>query len=167
MEKGGIAYDAEPESREFLKGGSGAGSTERPDLPELNPSEDPVIFMNTDIDYYTAKCPSFLGMGDEETTIVRIFGVTKHGNSVLAHVYNFRPFFYAKMPVGMELTASDMGEVIAKLEESSRDAKGTILEVEVVEKSSVMHYSEGHKKFLKIYVRFPSDVARLRLVFDQ
>ncbi len=95
MEKGGIAYDEEPESRPFLQGGMSFGDVERPKLAKFDPSSDDIVFMNTDIDYYTAKAPGYMDMGDQETTILRIFGVNEQGNSVMAHVYNFRPYFYA------------------------------------------------------------------------
>lgn len=29
-----------------------------------------------------------------DTTIVRLYGVNAKGNSVVAHIYNFRPYFY-------------------------------------------------------------------------
>ena len=39
--------------------------------------------------------------------------------------------------------------------------------IEVVEKSSVLGYSADHKKFLKIFVNLPKNIAQLRTKFEQ
>ncbi len=31
---------------------------------------------------------------DTESSVIRIFGVNAQGNSVMAHVHNFTPYFY-------------------------------------------------------------------------
>lgn len=32
--------------------------------------------------------------------VLRLFGVTQNGNSVLAHIHGFRPYFYVAAPAG-------------------------------------------------------------------
>lgn len=34
----------------------------------------------------------------DEVTVIRMFGVTKEGFTVLANVYNFEPYLYSKVP---------------------------------------------------------------------
>jgi DNA polymerase elongation subunit (family B) len=33
----------------------------------------------------------------KETCIIRMFGITANGNSVVAHVHNFTPYFYVEV----------------------------------------------------------------------
>jgi DNA polymerase elongation subunit (family B) len=42
-------------------------------------------------------------------------GVTEQGNSVMAHVYNFRPYFYAEMPPDLSMTPQDLDEMTNEL----------------------------------------------------
>jgi len=67
-----------------------------------------MVFMCIDIDFYIDKPPRkkvylfiFLGylrnhnLDDTmDSTIVRMYGVNSKGNSIVAHIYNFRPYFY-------------------------------------------------------------------------
>lgn len=46
----------------------------------------------------------YLEMGNQENTVIRMYGVTQEGHSVCAHVYNFRPYFYVELPIGTELS---------------------------------------------------------------
>lgn len=32
-----------------------------------------------------------------ETCVIRMFGITQQGNSVMAHVHNFTPYFYVEV----------------------------------------------------------------------
>ena len=36
----------------------------------------------------------------EEQSLIRLFGVSKEGNSILCHVHGFYPYFYVPAPVG-------------------------------------------------------------------
>lgn len=95
MEKAGIEYD--DEERDYLIEGEDVNTNLlRPPAPRVNAKVDNLVFMQLDLDYWTEVPPAYLNMGDEKTTIVRMFGVTNDQNSVMAHIYNFRPYFYAK-----------------------------------------------------------------------
>jgi hypothetical protein len=37
-----------------------------------------------------------------------MFGVNEKGNSIVVHVYNFRPYFYIQVPVTMVIMDSDL-----------------------------------------------------------
>lgn len=42
--------------------------------------------------------PDVVSKNNQSQAIVRIYGVTKEGNSVCCHVYGFLPYFYAPVP---------------------------------------------------------------------
>lgn len=95
MEKAGVEYDEE-EKAYLVEQLSSETTIDRPAAPKIDPKKDNLIFMQLDLDYCTETPPTSLGMGNDKTTIVRMFGVTKDQNSVMAHIYNFRPYFYAR-----------------------------------------------------------------------
>ena len=37
-----------------------------------------------------------------------MFGVNMKGNSIVVHVYNFRPYFYIQVPVTMVVNENDL-----------------------------------------------------------
>lgn len=99
MKKAGIEYDEEEETKAFLMDTQDINTNiYRPAAPRLDASKDSLIFMQLDLDYHTTKPPSKMNMGEGETTVVRMFGVTNNQNSVMVHIYNFRPYFYARAP---------------------------------------------------------------------
>lgn len=63
----------------------------RPKLPPWDSKNDKVVFQQIDIEESTDSSSG---------TTLRLFGVTKMGNSVLAHVHGFRPYFYVAAPKG-------------------------------------------------------------------
>ena len=44
--------------------------------------------MNTDVDYYI----------DRDQGIIRLYGVTEEGHSVVAHIHSFESYFWAECP---------------------------------------------------------------------
>jgi len=97
MEKAGIEYEEENKAHqvESFEINTQIG---RPSAPKIDSTTDNIVFMQLDLDYNTTKPPSYVKMGDAETTIIRMFGVTQDQNSVMVHIYNFRPYFYARIP---------------------------------------------------------------------
>ena len=72
---------------------------ERQPAPEV--LEGPLRFMQVEIDYYSeTPDPRFIAGKKPETTVpvLRLFGVTEAGNSVLAHIHGFDPYFYVQCP---------------------------------------------------------------------
>ena len=65
----------------------------RPPLPALNPETDSLDFQQFEADYSTSPIPPEFARGSTEpkAAVVRLFGVTRGGNSVVAHVHGFRP----------------------------------------------------------------------------
>ena len=71
----------------------------RPTPPPLDVSKDDLIFQQIDIDHYIGKpFPNMKGARSGPVPIVRMFGVTKLGNSVCCHVHGFHPYFYVPAP---------------------------------------------------------------------
>ena len=87
-----------------------------------------------------------------------MFGVTAKGNSVAVHVHNFTAYFYAHVTEPVELTPADIEEFRRKLASTTGNSSA-VVQIDQVEKQSVMHYQEKMQKFLKIYVQHPKYVA--------
>ena len=95
-------------AREFLEDKSGTININylRPPAPTMNPSVHPLIFMQTDADYTIVS-------GD--IPVVRLFGVTEGGNSVMLLVYNFEPYFYVPLPSNLPFGPDDKDALIQTL----------------------------------------------------
>lgn len=60
----------------------------------------------------------------ETVAIMRLYGVTASGNSVLAHVHGYRPYFYVKAPPGFDMNdSSSMCENFRKSLDSAIEKK--------------------------------------------
>lgn len=71
----------------------------RPPPPTMSEEKDCLTFQQVDIDFYTDR--PMKGMPGAQTgtvAIMRIFGVTRHQNSVCCHVHGFAPYFYVTVP---------------------------------------------------------------------
>lgn len=91
---------------------------------------------------------------NDEAPVLRAYGVTEEGNSVLGYIHGFAPYFYCP--------ASDNGDVVAfqqGLEEylkSQRVSLGlvkNVLDVELVHKKDVMHWTgrDDLEPFFKVF----------------
>lgn len=111
---------------------------------------DPIIaFMQTDIDYTLVLNSD----KTENLPVLRIYGVTEEGHSVLAHVHGFEPYFWTEAPD--DLSSANMERIKKKLSNVTR--------IEVCDRESIMHYTgKGPSKFLKIFTQIPKNVAALR-----
>ena len=66
------------------------GAIRRPPLGQkYSTNQSSIPFMQTEIDYYLGESPT----SKSQVPIIRIYGVTEEGHSVLAHVFNFEPYF--------------------------------------------------------------------------
>lgn len=126
---------------------------ERPPVWPIAPNEG-IKFMGIDIDYYTGKPPNSLSVSDKDQTICWIFGVTTEGNSILAHIYGFLPYFYVLVPPSMNFTKQDQEQLKRHLNAKLQTING-VDSIEVVKKKPIMPYQEEPSRFLKIYCKFP------------
>lgn len=96
--------------------------------------------------------------------MLRMYGVTDAGNSVLAHIHGFTPYFWTAPPASM--TEADVPAFQAALESTMAGARAksrvpvAVLSVELVPgKQSLLGYHYGRtQNMLKIYVAMPSMV---------
>ena len=66
----------------------------RPPIDGSNLENSDFMFMQIDCDYYIIK------ENTGQSPVIRMFGVTENGHSVLVHVHQFEPYFYVQMPAG-------------------------------------------------------------------
>ncbi|CAF3586936.1 unnamed protein product, partial [Rotaria sp. Silwood2] len=106
------AYDdADPENKEnAVELGQGPAyeatniKWSRPDIPSINPSTDTLVFQQIDLDTYTDfdSTPHVLDKSRPHVRghipVIRLYGVTDEGYSVMAHLHGYIPYFYASVP---------------------------------------------------------------------
>lgn len=71
----------------------------RPSVPLVKPEKDTLIFQELELDHYIGHV--YTGMPGPQTGLVpimRMFGITKTGNSVCCHIHGFSPYFYVNLP---------------------------------------------------------------------
>lgn len=147
----------------------------RPDLPEINPNKDPVVFQQIDIDHYTGKPMAGMpGSQIEPVPIFRMYGVTMNGNSVCAHIHGFSPFLYVQAPEGFEKShlpdfKSRLDAIVLKdMRSNKENVQEAILRVELIYKQSLQFYVGDDKvKFIKITVALPKLIAAVKRLMDR
>lgn len=122
---------------------------------------------------FSAKDIVFQQIDAEETSlngesIVRLFGVTDAGNSIMCDVTGFQHYFYVPVPILRDgasepFTDADVREFAAEL----RQQYPGLAKIEIVMKQSLWGYRSEHKSpFFKIFGRDPVAVTRMRTAFE-
>eukprot|EP00762_Andalucia_godoyi_P003127 ANDGO_01026.mRNA.1 DNA polymerase delta catalytic subunit len=149
----------------------------RPPLTKVSdPSEESISFMQVDMDYTVGPAlddvPLFVDHKKpgkrKQVPIVRMFGITKTGMSVLAHIYGFEPYFYIESPQGF--SDSEMATLVRILNNylMKKDSKNDpdnlpVLRVEAESKQSIMYYRFGAQHtFLRITTSLPKFVPECK-----
>jgi DNA polymerase delta subunit 1 len=96
-----------------------------------------------------------------------MYGVTESGHSVLAHIHQFLSYFYVQMTEQVAALYNHKEHEKVLREQLENRLQGAVQAIEVLEKSSVMGFSDKKSKFLKIYVGLPNHVAQLRKTFEE
>jgi len=138
-----------------------------------NASEKSLLFMQVDIDYYTeVPHPVFwpnLG-AEQKVPVLRMYGVTEGGNSVLAHIHGFLPYFYVPCPEGFEdrmVFGQSLEHQLAQAQTREKVAS-YVVDVQVVPRSSLMHWlQDEHTPFFKVTVAVPSLVSASRGIIER
>lgn len=65
--------------------------------------------MVLDVDYYIGK--SAETKSSLESSIIRIYGATQEGHSVLVHVHGFRSYFYVMKPKAFNATEKSIEQL--------------------------------------------------------
>eukprot|EP00002_Diphylleia_rotans_P033158 TRINITY_DN7021_c0_g1_i1.p1 TRINITY_DN7021_c0_g1~~TRINITY_DN7021_c0_g1_i1.p1 ORF type:complete len:1103 (-),score=239.27 TRINITY_DN7021_c0_g1_i1:90-3398(-) len=141
----------------------------RPPLVMPNPATDSVVFQQIDADYYVgdpiAGMPGYHG---GQVPIVRLFGVNREGNSVMAHVHGFTPYFFSPVPEGFDPGNCERlrKAMNAKLETSSskqNKLKEYVVDICIENKQSIQGYKGNSKSpFFRISSAQPRLVPTLR-----
>ncbi|KAJ8956142.1 hypothetical protein NQ317_014055 [Molorchus minor] len=75
------------------------GNVQRILLPHLDSNTEPLIFQELELDHYIGHVYKRMpGPQNGLVPIIRMFGITKTGNSVCCHVHGFSPYFYVDLP---------------------------------------------------------------------
>ncbi|TFK74920.1 hypothetical protein BDN72DRAFT_832633 [Pluteus cervinus] len=131
----------------------GADLWPRPPAPKINPQKDTIVFQQIDIE--NAK---------ESGANLIMFGVTREGNSVMAKITHFLPYFYVALPRGF--LASDLGAFQQYLS-TLAGISGVVVKVEIIHRRSIMGYMGDNKvPFLTITLTEPRHVPKVRGLFE-
>lgn len=164
-----------------------ASAWKRKPVGEIDPHERDIAFQWIDIDMYDgaplARNPkagepvpglvaNASGTSNQNAAIIRLYGVTEQGNSVMMHVHGVLPYFYAVCPDSFD--ESRCGEVRMAFEAAlaQRDRDGSevtrVVGVQVVkDKMSIYGYQfDKAIKLWKIYLSMPSYVPKARTMLE-
>ncbi|RWS28033.1 DNA polymerase delta catalytic subunit-like protein [Leptotrombidium deliense] len=143
----------------------------RADPPLVDSENEPLIFQQIDIDYYIGPHKENMPGDSGDGAIVRIYGITETGHSVMAHVHGFTPYFFVEAPS----TFTD--ELLKKFQknlntlvmtEVKSNITNAILSVEFVKKQTLYGYHKNQSnRFLKITVALPNIVSLAARVFEK
>eukprot|EP00940_MAST-03C_sp_MAST-3C-sp2_P000851 g851.t1 len=106
------------------------------------------------------------GASNGSVPVIRMYGVTEKGNSVMMHIHGFTPYFYVQAPPGFDM--NNVSNFRIALDEQVRSsARGLkvpryILGCSPCNKQSVLGFSEEKHTFLKIYTALPNFVPTAR-----
>ncbi|XP_066916708.1 DNA polymerase delta catalytic subunit-like [Clytia hemisphaerica] len=147
----------------------------RPALPEIDTTKDAIIFQQTEVDFYTGKpLPGMPGLSTGPSPIVRFYGVTMEGNSVLCHVHGFLPYFYVLAPKNFKIEhcetfRSDLNKVVLSDMRSNKDNITTaVVAVELENKESIYGYHRNTKlPYLRITVALQKLIAPSRRLLER
>jgi DNA polymerase delta subunit 1 len=145
--------------------------------PPLSPAylsnSQSIIFQQLEIDSIIAESHKELLPGSSgQAPIIRMFGVTREGNSVCCFVHGFEPYFYIACPPGMgpDDISNFHQSLEGRMRESNKNAKVPkfVKRIEMVQKRSIMYYQQQKSQtFLKITVALPTMVASCRGILDR
>ncbi|XP_013146336.1 PREDICTED: DNA polymerase delta catalytic subunit [Papilio polytes] len=147
----------------------------RPNIPQLDPNKDIIVFQQLEIDHYNGQ--PLAGMPGSQlgpVPIMRMYGVTMEGNSVCCHVHGFTPYFYVTVPSNFtDSMCNDMkinlNKVILEDLRSNKDnIRETVLEVRLMQARSIMYYKgDVDIRFARVSVALPRLIAAAKRLIDK
>lgn len=116
-----------------------------------------------DTDFYIGKArPDMPGPNDGPMPVMRMFGITKAGNSIMAHIHGFAPYFYVPAPSNFtekqcQLLLEKLNRLIlSELKTNTEEVANAVLSVQIVLKQSLYGYQgSGKIPFIKITLCIP------------
>ncbi|KNH04195.1 DNA polymerase delta catalytic subunit [Perkinsela sp. CCAP 1560/4] len=123
----------------------------------------------------TLHCSQFFGppsrsvsrFHTNEVPIVRLYGSTMAGNSVLFNIYNFEPYLWIEEPIelGPSWDVEYFRKMLNESLEASTRSRSAIVRIEKDSRSSLLYYNipgQSHSSFLKIVCELPGQISKLR-----
>ncbi|XP_065070198.1 DNA polymerase delta catalytic subunit-like [Rhopilema esculentum] len=146
----------------------------RPAPPTIDPSKDSLVFQQFEIDNYVGSHLNGMpGLRDGPKPIMRMYGVTNNGNSVLCHVHGFVPYFFIPAPKGFVsehcgLFQSNLNNIVLSDMRSNKDnVSQAIVAVELTEKESIYGFHNNTKiPYLKIYVSLQKLISPAKRILE-
>ncbi len=147
----------------------------RPPLPDLDPTVDKILFQQLEADQEIATIPKEFARGHYATEgkmpVVRFYGQTDGGNSILLRAYGFSPYFYIKLPDDFrDVEALPIKHSLIrqlKKEEKKKEKTNYVLSVTIVTRKSILFYAFGRSyKFLRIVCALPNHVNQSRKICE-
>ncbi|KAH9507561.1 hypothetical protein Btru_051479, partial [Bulinus truncatus] len=147
----------------------------RSPLPNIDSAKDTITFQQIDLDYYVGThVKGMPGATVGPTPIIRMYGITMEGNSVMAHIHGFAPYFYIPAQPGFRKEdcykfQEHLNALVRKDMRSNKEGiVQAVLAVDCVERESIYGY-HGNKKslFLKITVAIPRLIAPCKRLLEQ
>ncbi|KAL0060857.1 DNA-directed DNA polymerase delta [Marasmius tenuissimus] len=127
----------------------GADCWSRPQLNGIDEARDKIVFQQIDIeDNYDGFRP-----------VIRMYGVTESGHSVLAHFHDFLPYFYVPQPRAFQ--AEDLDAFRQYLNSMTSDH--AVLKAEIIKKRTLWGYKgDDAVPFIKLTLSNPKWVPKVR-----
>ncbi|VDM34153.1 unnamed protein product, partial [Hydatigera taeniaeformis] len=147
----------------------------RPSVAPSDVASEKLVFQQMDIDFYKgAKVANMLGPNCNPVPIIRVYGVSEKGHSVVAHVHGFLPYFYVAAPQNFmqehleefrrQLNFAVCGELKGNQSDGLKDF---VLNVELEEKESIFGFHGNVKsKFIRIVLALPRFIATARRILE-
>ncbi|KAL5962055.1 DNA polymerase delta catalytic subunit, partial [Taenia solium] len=148
---------------------------QRPPILPFDAAKEKLVFQQMDIDFYKGpKLSAMPGPNHSSVPIIRVYGVSENGHSVVAHIHGFMPYFYVAAPQHFvqehllefrrELNLALHGELKGNQSEGLKDL---VLNVELEEKESIFGFHGNVKsKFIRIVLALPRFIATARRLLE-
>lgn len=166
------------ESQESVAGPADVCTSARWARPPLAAPWDPAArsleFQQLDLDHYLGEpLPGMPGMSRGPIPIVRMFGVTDDGHSVLCHVHGFLPYFYIEAPPNFRkehcwnFREALNRAVLKDMRSNKNNLSDTVVGIDMVLKQSIYGYnSKGKTPFLKVTMVLPRLIAPAKRLLE-
>ncbi|KAH7957913.1 hypothetical protein HPB51_028101 [Rhipicephalus microplus] len=166
------------DSQESVAGPADVCTSMRWARPPLDTPWDPLArsleFQQLDLDHYLGEpLPGMPGMSRGPIPIVRMFGVTDDGHSVLCHVHGFLPYFYVEAPPNFRkehcwaFREALNKAVLKDMRSNKNQLSDTVVGIDMVLKQSIYGYnSKGKTPFLKVTMVLPRLIAPAKRLLE-
>lgn len=126
---------------------------------------------------YKSSKATELGSQESKIPLIRLFGITNEGHSVLVNVYGFLSYIYIAVPphddsisnltLCKNLQTVLNNELSKRVNRNNEKVDNYVINVEIVKKSSIKGYYGDEKfDFFKIYLALPKHVPPAREILE-